>query len=1023
MRKYFFINFYLIIWLSIFTFFMPDNSLAQNFNITTFTTRDGLSHNNVKAVATDSSGYLWIATWDGLSRYDGYSFKNYYHDPNDSLSLPYFSVYDVMVDGGNNLWILTDIRTVAKYDRDNDIFTRVDYIYDSIPGSYISMSIDESGFLWLVCMDKVFRFDFRKNEFTKYDLYDSSGTQESFSLTDYIYSVSVAGNNEIWLAGENVFEFEKSSGDDLILKKKYRVDRKSGLKENDFNYLYWYRIYHSGSGKKWIVSNGGLFLLDEEHGVFREFRDPFPSSDFRGNGYLCWSWYDDGLYIYDQQKARLSHIPHDICQLPRGVFCQNSNLVWFSNSSMTGASLGLNRVVFTPDYFNNYPLPANKNDIPAVYAITTDKQQRIWAGMRGKNQLFQITSDLKVTELQIPKFNTTNDPGPIRSLTPAPDGLWIGFFRELLLFYNFAAGEFTRYNPESRGFRPIAIDKKGDLYLCGNNDNVSIIRFSPHLKKIEEAINYSFPPPVYKILIDKKGIVWAGLNNSHIIRFDPASKKTDSFTLSRGNYNIEDICDGDNGDLWFTMLGGGVCNFDPATGRKKIYTTSDGLANNMTYCVLKDDSGNIWVSTNTGISRINPQTGIIRTFGLNEGLNIIEFNSGASTIGKNGEFFMGGMGGFVGFFPDKINKDELEAGDQKIMITELRVSGEPRLFKGSVSKPDTVILKKGENNFMASFSSTDFVNSDKTVYRYKLSKINENWIEADSRSRNCSYANLNPGWYNFQVQGTDRSGSWNASKELRIRIQPLFHQTLFFRISFPLAFTLLITCIILVYIRQLKQREAQKQATLRLQSLRGQMNPHFIFNSLNSINYFISNNDKLSANRYIADFSKLIRSILHNLSHDFISLEKEIESIEDYLKIEYLRFGDKFEYEVRVDKEIDHTNLKVSPGMIQPFIENAIWHGVRGLENRKGKIEIWFGMKYGRLICVVKDDGIGRKRADLLKSGNDRKKSKGISIVLERMKIINGLQGSHYQIVISDLYPDKPEAGTMVEIDIPIVRE
>jgi LytS/YehU family sensor histidine kinase len=136
-----------------------------------------------------------------------------------------------------------------------------------------------------------------------------------------------------------------------------------------------------------------------------------------------------------------------------------------------------------------------------------------------------------------------------------------------------------------------------------------------------------------------------------------------------------------------------------------------------------------------------------------------------------------------------------------------------------------------------------------------------------------------------------------------------------------------------------------------------------------------------------------------------------------------MRFGDKFEYEVSIDRDIDNTNVKVSPGMIQPFIENAIWHGVRGLENRKGKIEVWFGMKSGHLACVVKDDGIGRKRADLAKPGKDQKKSKGISIVLERMKIINGLQGSHYQIVISDLYPDKSEAGTMVEIDIPIVRE
>jgi streptogramin lyase len=142
------------------------------------------------------------------------------------------------------------------------------------------------------------------------------------------------------------------------------------------------------------------------------------------------------------------------------------------------------------------------------------------------------------------------------------------------LFYNFASGEFKRYFPDSPGFRPIAVDKKGDLYLCGNKDNVSIIRFSPQLKEIKETIDFLCFSPIYKILIDKKDIVWGALNYSRIIRYDPVKKKNDTFMLSKGNYNVEDICEGDNGDLWLALLGGGVCNFYPATGRKNFYTTS-----------------------------------------------------------------------------------------------------------------------------------------------------------------------------------------------------------------------------------------------------------------------------------------------------------------------------------------------------------------------------------------------------------------------------------------------------------------
>jgi LytS/YehU family sensor histidine kinase len=200
------------------------------------------------------------------------------------------------------------------------------------------------------------------------------------------------------------------------------------------------------------------------------------------------------------------------------------------------------------------------------------------------------------------------------------------------------------------------------------------------------------------------------------------------------------------------------------------------------------------------------------------------------------------------------------------------------------------------------------------------------------------------------------------------------------------------------------------------------MNPHFIFNSLNSINYFISKNDALSANRYIADFSKLIRSILYNFNSDFISLEKETESLEEYLKIEHLRFGDKFNYKIIMNSEIVPGQFKVSPGLVQPFVENAIWHGVRGLERRKGNVVVTYTLENEKLDCTIEDDGIGRKNAEALKSKIDQKVSRGIFIVTERLNIINKLQKSNYQIIISDLYPDKQETGTKVIIDIPVKK-
>jgi two-component system LytT family sensor kinase len=216
-------------------------------------------------------------------------------------------------------------------------------------------------------------------------------------------------------------------------------------------------------------------------------------------------------------------------------------------------------------------------------------------------------------------------------------------------------------------------------------------------------------------------------------------------------------------------------------------------------------------------------------------------------------------------------------------------------------------------------------------------------------------------------------------------------------------------------------RARQVQDQLRLESLRGQMNPHFVFNSLNSINYFISKEDKLSANHYIADFSRLMRSILSNLSSDYIPLENELESLNDYLKLEYLRFGDKFNYSINADKISNDHEISVFPGMVQPFVENAIWHGVRGLEHRIGFISIEFiQVSQAKIQCVIEDDGIGRKMAHLFRNEMPGHKSRGIGIVLERLKIINNISKNSYQVTIEDIYPEQDETGTRVTIDLPI---
>ncbi len=553
---------------------LSETSFAQQFNIQTFTTREGLSHNDVRAVAVDSSGFLWIATWDGLSRYDGYSFKNYFHKTDDSTSVPYFSILNIVVDGADNLWLLTDNQLVVRYDISNNIFSRIDRLYDSLPEFYSNISIDEDGYMWLINTNMLIKFDFKKNRFDKYYISDlADNLQQTFRIG--IPSISTYEKDRIWLVYEDIYEFEKTSENKLILKNKYIVDTRNHIRNYDFSFWYWYRIRFSDSGEKWIFSNSGLYLLDESTGIFKEYKGIPSFRDFRGNGFLSWATRDNGIYVYDQSREKLSNIPWQYCQLVKGIFCQNKDLVWFANNSVSGAALGINRVVFTPDYFKSFNIPVEKNDVATVYSVSKDKFDRLWVGMRGINSLIMIDSGGKSKKIKVPVFSSIDDPGAVRSLTATSDGLWIGYFRDILLFYEYSSGKFIRHQPGSGYFRPVAANKEGNLFIWRSDSTIGL--YNAELRRIEKRFNYQPYSAIYKILFDDNNRLWAGMNQSALVRIDLLSEKSVTFYLSKDNYNIEDICIGDDGDMWLALLGGGVCQFNPETGRKNFYTTSNGL--------------------------------------------------------------------------------------------------------------------------------------------------------------------------------------------------------------------------------------------------------------------------------------------------------------------------------------------------------------------------------------------------------------------------------------------------------------
>ena len=218
------------------------------------------------------------------------------------------------------------------------------------------------------------------------------------------------------------------------------------------------------------------------------------------------------------------------------------------------------------------------------------------------------------------------------------------------------------------------------------------------------------------------------------------------------------------------------------------------------------------------------------------------------------------------------------------------------------------------------------------------------------------------------------------------------------------------------YYRSNRQKELANYL-LALKGLRSQMNPHFIFNALNSVNNYIARNDERSANRYLSDFSQLMRTVLDNSEKDFIPLSEEVQLLELYLKLEHARFPDKFDYQIRIDPQVDLDAFQIPPMLLQPYLENAVWHGLRYKEG-KGSLTLDIRPLAARAITItVTDDGIGRKRSAAMKTRNQqRQQSKGMGNIRKRIEILNRMYGDRITVSVYDLNADG--SGTKVVLNL-----
>ena len=402
------------------------------------------------------------------------------------------------------------------------------------------------------------------------------------------------------------------------------------------------------------------------------------------------------------------------------------------------------------------------------------------------------------------------------------------------------------------------------------------------------------------------------------------------------------------------------------------------LKDKILHCVLKQNDTTLWVGSNRGLHKINyefkqgiPVIEKLEVFTITQGLisnyiNDISF--------WNGEIWLATDEGISHFAPNQLSPITT-APSLQINYLETNTKKWTEIM-------DQVALSRNENNINISYTGVSHNKPTSGFYRYKIN--DRPWVETNERK--VSFLDLNHGTYKFLVQCRSDSNVWSNTASLTFTIKPHLLEQLWFRLSVVAALCIIIFLVVLRYRKNWKKKleDENRFRKSELTTLRNQMNPHFMFNSLTAIQALIHKGKKYEANTYIGNFSRLMRKSLEYSKLENISLNEEIRFIESYLELEKKRFKALFEYQIIVDPQLNKDKLQIPPLLIQPLLENSIKHGFRGARKNR-QIEITFREHRINDIfeVVIKDNGVGMDLSHLHSS-----KSRGVGIVKDRIDLI-----------------------------------
>lgn len=977
---------------------------GQQYNIQVFSVRDGLSQSQVYDVIQDRNGLIWAGTrGGGISVYDGHRFTHI--NGNENLNGSYINCLHEDLEG--HIWVGTD-NSLERYD--GTLFTEI----DALGSEAINAITTYKGELFIASSIGLFRFE-------KDSLVGLKELEGQDVLALCPSSIGLIGASE-----NGLFKMQNGQVEWLETPTALHSPLVNVLVQDQEGTI-WIGTYGKGV---WSYTDGTFARLQLPRDKGRVIFDVLP----RQNGELWMGSLDDGIFIRNENgEIRMLSKDNGLPVNQVRSLCEDDwGNVWIGTS---GAGLAK----FSGQDFMHWD-QSNGLPGPQIYAVTQQGDSIVWLGA-GDEGLVQMRLQPSFRIREVPALRGQK----VKALfTDHLGRVWAGTEGKGILVLDHSRSFWIKQSDGlgSNWVRAITEDHEHRVYAATAGGGIcqltpENIECSSYRTKVFNT-NSGLPENRVNCLqVDAQNRVWFGTvgHGMGVLLEDGTALAFDTQMGLPGNGVRSLALDGYD-QLWIGTNANGLARMDLTADTLAIskFEANDELSSNNIYFLLIDHQEHLWVGTERGVDHVkldvNRHLIDMERYGKDEGYEGIEACTNAAFSSEDGTLWFGTVDGLSKHHPEM--RTAVKAAP-KIQITNLNLFYKPlrdtpqRIFLDQWGRlKDTLVFTYKQNHVGFDFLGVHQQFPDDVEYQWFLEGEEEGWTPLSTRT-SATYSNLTPGSYIFHLKACVKDGPCAEERPIFMKILRPFWMESWFYFSAIGAMTLMIASFFFWRVRVIKRNAKERNERLSLErdvieleqkALRLQMNPHFIFNTLNSIQGLIARKDEKTSRLYLSKFSRLMRQILEHSREELITLEEECAALQNYLELEQFTHEHMFTFEIK--SEVDTSLYMVPPLIIQPFVENAIVHGL--LHQGEGRIQITIYPGQGGLFIDIEDNGVGRARSAALKEGqSSAHRSAGVEVTTERLQLLaNEAEASQEVLQIIDRKnPDGSAAGTTVRIWIP----